>query len=155
MHELVRKMPADDQDIILENLVSNAKERIAGQMYQELSKGKRKSAQSYIYFTALSKIVKCKSVSSVCKYFGVGKDKANQYIHQRVVHNVKRICPRTVQKVQTFFKRDDISRVTPYVRETTKKYGARRYMNFPFKVAYKLFKAEILQQKYAIQNFIP
>ena len=72
---------------------------------------------------------------------------------QTVVHNVKRIDHMIVGKVRNFYKRDDISRVTPSVRETTKKFGARRYMNFPFKVAYRIFKIEHPKAKICYSKF--
>ena len=90
---------------------------------------------------------------SIALHFGLGREKVKQYINKQIVHKVKVMSQETIDAIVTFFGRDDISRVTGCVRESTKKYGPRRYMNFSFSMAYRIFKAENPTMKVSFSKF--
>ena len=45
-------------------------------------------------------------------------------------------------KVQTFYKQQAISTLSPSYREASQKKGPRRHMRFSFREAYKIFRKE-------------
>ena len=153
----IKKMAIEDQNIILSKVLPNIKEKLAGDLFKKLTEqlcdGKRKSALTYKILQVFSTVIDGKTYRSICENFGIGRNKAGQYRKKRIIHNLIRMPQQTVSDIHTFYKRDDISRVTPSARETTKKYGPRRYMNFPFKVAYGIFKKENPTTKISFSKF--
>ena len=136
-------LPEDDQKSLLKSIKANFKEQLSGEIYQNVRKGKEKSDLAYLLLTAISPIVKFKSVTSIRNNFAISGAKAKKLFDgDKIIRNVKRLSQNKIIKIDRFYKRDDISRVTGSLRETTKKHGPRRYMNFPFRVAYKIFKDE-------------
>ena len=83
-------------------------------MYKVVRDGKIKSDVSYDILDAMNKVSKVKSVSSAKKLFGIGDEKAKKMMRGEKLSRKLRIFPtKTFNIIQIFYKRDDISRVSP------------------------------------------
>ena len=84
-------------------------------------------------------------------YKNAKKIKLHEIIERKVYES--KITPEVTDNVLKFYVREDISRVNPSKRTTSKKWGPKRYMYTSIKVAYLIFKTENPEIKISYSKF--
>ena len=137
------------------NFGDDNKEEICGEVCRKLIEDSPRSSTSYEVRNALSPFLKDKSATFIKKKLGVGFQNAKKLKYGNKLKLKKYKKSQTqivVDKIENFYKRDDISRLDTSKNKITKK-GQKRYMNFPVQVAYKLFLEEYPEIKVSSSRF--
>ena len=124
--------------------VSNVSAKICGELVNTLKVQSPKSDLSYRIYDGVSDVFKNQSVTSIKKTCRLGYNKAKKLKYGKEIRrkvNKRRLPLKTINKVEAFYLRDEISRIDMSTKKATK-LGHKIYMNFPVRVAYKLFTEE-------------
>ena len=92
-------------------------------LYKKVRKGQKKTTRTYQILSAMSEVTELvpgQSVSSIRESFGIGQDKAKQYLEvkcgniEKIVRKKRKLKITLEQKSQIidFFERGDISRLS-------------------------------------------
>ena len=151
---LFKKASTGEKMSMVKEVIPEFAQQLLGKVFKVMKDGNTKSSETYGYLNAMSKVTECKNITSAMKDYGIGRKKAKQMVKgEEISRKIKAFPKKTINIIEKFYKRDDISRVSPNVRETTKKHGARRYMRFPFRVAYRIFILENPKTKVGFSKF--
>ena len=136
-------LPLESRLEVTEESVPDFKEHLGAEVFRNFKEGRMKTSETYNVLNSFSKIVGCKNVTAAKKLYKIGYEKAKNMVSgETISRKIKEFSAEKVKMIEDFYTRDDISRVSPNVRECTQKHGPRRYMRFPFRVAYKIFQNE-------------
>ena len=104
-----------------------------------------KSNETYKHLTNIVDELDIKNPTEIIKHFGTDRPKANELFYTKETSRkirTKKITSVNVSKIQDFYKRGDISILSPKYREASQKKGASRHMRFSIREAYKIFRRE-------------
>ena len=141
--------------IMVKDDIPQIEHHMIGKLYKEVRKEDgKKSNKSYGLLNTMNKLYPIDKIADAMKIFGISREKAKKLVKgANICRKIKAFPTKTINTIRTFYCRDDISRVSPNTRETTKKYGTRRYMRFQFRVAYRIFKLENPETKVSFSKF--
>ena len=148
MTKLGEKLP-DENKLYLSAIfgntsVSNVNAKICGVIVNKLKVQSPKTDAVYHIYDGVGDVFANQSVTFIKKTCRLGHDKAKNLKNGKQLRrkvNKRKLSQKTIDEVEHFYLRDEISRIDMCSKRATK-FGNKRYMNFPVRIAYKLFTEE-------------
>ena len=139
------------------NIDQDSKAEICAKVIQDVKKKcGEKSAVTYDVATSMSPYFNGQSVTFIKSKLGINFKNAKKIkLHENIERKVyeSKITKEVTDNILKFYEREDISRVNPSKRTTSKKWGPKRYMYTSVKVAYLIFKTENPEIKISYSKF--
>ena len=140
---------------ILHKLDSSLKEKVAKQTAEKVKESGifgPKSDPCYKFTTALASTFQPKNPTQAMKTYSLSRKKAKQlYRGEPLQRNPykRKLSPERIEEVERFFLSPEISRVDPCYKNVIKD-EPRRYLNFPVRVAHRLYLEAFESENFTI-----